>query len=199
MACSYHTNHFDPNCVCCRNDGPYRLSDSFREAANNLGKTKTSIGFDLGKSDSRDCTTFTSIASSTINAGDLVFTEENLETAEKMLRSANVGDRYYFTTPWYKWQYPTYQNLYPLTFTATASCSGEIKPRYTLMQKLSNTLKRVLNDNFKALYKAGYVDGDLNLTDRGWYALKEILFQAHEEALVAHANEYIAEQEAEKK
>lgn len=67
------------------------------------------------------------------------------------------------------------------------------------MQKLTPWLKRALDSGLKTLYKAGYINGDLELTSQGEEALKVIAFDANKEELIASAQTVIDEAEAEKK
>ena len=56
-------------------------------------------------------------------------------------------------------------------------------------------LKRLLDRKAQTLYKAGYINGDLELTEEGKNALNTILFDEHKAALVELAEEAIEEQE----
>jgi len=78
-------------------------------------------------------------------------------------------------------------NLYPLSSLIEEQ---ESKP---MLQKLTNILKRVLNKEMQVQYKAGYRNGDLELTERGTNALLEILAQDREAELADSAREYIKE------
>jgi hypothetical protein len=68
----------------------------------------------------------------------------------------------------------------------------------TTMQKLTSMLKRLLDKDAQTLYKAGYIDGDLKITDLGLEALNTIMFDAHKAELVIAAQEEIDEQEKRK-
>lgn len=57
---------------------------------------------------------------------------------------------------------------------------------------LSAIMKRLLNDKYKALYKAGYLDKELNLTCSGKLALTQIAAEKMEAQFVARAKEKIA-------
>lgn len=85
----------------------------------------------------------------------------------------------------------TYSTSFYADFPATE------EPKKTLMQKLTTTLKRVLNSNMQALYKAGYINGDLELTDTGRRALNTLMLELHEEALAKMAQEDLKEMEKE--
>lgn len=54
-------------------------------------------------------------------------------------------------------------------------------------------MKRLLNDNYKALYKAGYVDKELNLTYSGTLALTQIVAEKMEDVFIFKARQKIAE------
>lgn len=61
------------------------------------------------------------------------------------------------------------------------------------MQKLNAMMKRLLDEDTKKLYKAGFIDGDLKLTDEGKSMLDAIVYDQHKAAMVAAAEEAIAE------
>lgn len=65
----------------------------------------------------------------------------------------------------------------------------------TFMEKLTSTLKRVLNSDLQAMYKAGYINGGLELTSKGQSALFGILLSAHEAELGKLATEELEEAE----
>lgn len=67
-----------------------------------------------------------------------------------------------------------------------------------LMAKLNSMLKRLLDDDSKKLYKAGFIDGELKLTDEGQEMLMAIAFDTHKADLVKAAEEVIAEAKDEK-
>lgn len=64
------------------------------------------------------------------------------------------------------------------------------------MSTIGSMMKRLLDKDTQILVKAGYINGDLELTDKGKSALWAILFSANKEALVAEAKEVL---DAEKK
>jgi hypothetical protein len=68
----------------------------------------------------------------------------------------------------------------------------------TVMSKLTNTFKLLTDKSTQTLRKAGYINGDLELTQEGQAALNSILLAAHKEELVKLAEEKIAEEKAEK-
>ncbi len=63
----------------------------------------------------------------------------------------------------------------------------------SLMQKVSTMMKRLLDADTQTLVKAGFINGDLDLTDEGKEALYAILFDANKTALVAAAKEALTE------
>jgi hypothetical protein len=65
----------------------------------------------------------------------------------------------------------------------------------TLMKTVSNMFKKLTDSKTQTLYKAGYINGDLELTTEGTAALMEITFTANKDALVAQAEAEIAEAE----
>lgn len=71
-----------------------------------------------------------------------------------------------------------------------------LKTKNTIMFKLNNYIKKLVDADTQALLKAGYINGDLQPTGRGQDALISILFFANKDALVAAAKEEIAEAEA---
>jgi hypothetical protein len=68
------------------------------------------------------------------------------------------------------------------------------KQQENKMSKLNNMMKRLLDEPTKKLIKAGYINGDLLLTNEGEEALKAIVFEEKKEALVKMAEEKIAEE-----
>lgn len=65
----------------------------------------------------------------------------------------------------------------------------------TIMKKLTPMLKRMLDKKAQTLYKAGYINGDLELTETGRDALQTITFDTHRDALVTSATEALKEEE----
>ncbi len=63
----------------------------------------------------------------------------------------------------------------------------------TMLKKLSKTLKRILSKPMQSLYKADWVNGDLELTEAGKKNLWAILLEKHEEELAKEADSLIAE------
>ena len=57
--------------------------------------------------------------------------------------------------------------------------------------RLTNLAKKLLDENTRTLIKAGYIDGDLELTDDGQEVLLSILFAEKKEDLVKMAQEEI--------
>lgn len=71
--------------------------------------------------------------------------------------------------------------------------------RISMLTKLNNMMKRLLDKDTQALVKAGYINGDLELTETGKVAIWGILFDTHKSLLVESANADIAEAEEELK
>lgn len=69
----------------------------------------------------------------------------------------------------------------------------------TLMKKLSNFVTKCVDADTQALLKAGYINGDLEPTEKAFDKIDEINFFANRAALVVAANEEIAAEEAEAK
>lgn len=69
----------------------------------------------------------------------------------------------------------------------------------TMLQKVTDALKRALSSALQTQYKAGYINGGLELTPEGVNALMSILADKFSEDLTKSAESYIAEVEKEKK
>lgn len=83
--------------------------------------------------------------------------------------------------------------------TKVANCYNclhdeHLKPKHSIMNKLSNMMKRLLDKDSQALVKAGFINGDLELTGEGQEVLHSLLFQQNKEALVELAQEKLAEE-----
>ena len=61
------------------------------------------------------------------------------------------------------------------------------------MKTLNTMMKKLLDSDTQALVKAGYINGDLELTAEGRDELMAISFDANKAALVAAAQAKIAE------
>lgn len=64
------------------------------------------------------------------------------------------------------------------------------------MTKLNTMMKKLLDSDTQTLVKAGYINGDLELTTAGRDALNGIIFQQNKAALVALAQEALDEEKA---
>ena len=71
----------------------------------------------------------------------------------------------------------------------------DTKPKPSIMKKLSNAVKKFLNADLQAQLKAGYRNGDLELTQEGKDVLLELLADTVADKFTAAANEKIAEEE----
>jgi hypothetical protein len=65
----------------------------------------------------------------------------------------------------------------------------------TTMNKISNAFKKFLNQDLRAQLKAGYRNGDLELTQEGKDVLLEMLADTMADKFTTAANEKIAEEE----
>ena len=70
------------------------------------------------------------------------------------------------------------------------------KSKKTIMTKLNTMMKQLLDADTQTLVKAGYINGDLELTSEGRDALNGIVFQQNKAALVALAQEALDEEKA---
>ena len=69
----------------------------------------------------------------------------------------------------------------------------ELLTSATNMQTLTSTLKRILSPSLQTLYKAGFIDGGLELTDEGKKECWAIMQKELEEQLVSIAKEKLEE------
>lgn len=74
----------------------------------------------------------------------------------------------------------------------------ELINKTTIMKKLSNFYKKLVDADTQALVKAGYLNGDLEPTEKATNALQEILFFDNKNELIKRAQEEIAEEEKNK-
>lgn len=70
------------------------------------------------------------------------------------------------------------------------------KDKKSIMKKISNYYKKFTDAKVQSLVKAGYLNGDLEPTEKAHDAIKEINFFANQDELVKRADEEIAEEEA---
>lgn len=66
-----------------------------------------------------------------------------------------------------------------------------------IIMKLNSMMKRLLNADVKKLIKAGFMNGDLLLTEEGKNAIYALLVETHKKELVEIAKEIIEEQKEE--
>ena len=71
----------------------------------------------------------------------------------------------------------------------------EDKPKKTIMKTLTNTLKKILPGDIQLQYKAGFRNGDIELTQEGVNELINILADKYKAELTARAEEVIKEEE----
>lgn len=81
-----------------------------------------------------------------------------------------------YDSQWNKWTTGTFTPL-------------QDKPKKTVMKKLNNFLKKLVDADTQELLKAGLLNGDLELTCQGIYELQAIMFFANKDAMVARAKE----------
>ena len=83
-----------------------------------------------------------------------------------------------------------------LTIEVTREESPErTQTKQTTMQKITSALKRALNADLQAQYRAGYINGELELTEEGRVVLLAILVGKFSEEFTKEANEKIAGEE----
>jgi len=70
----------------------------------------------------------------------------------------------------------------------------EILKSKTTMQKLTSTLKRILSPELQKLYKAGFIDGNLELTNEGKNEIWALLLKHFEAELTKVAEEKLSEE-----
>lgn len=75
--------------------------------------------------------------------------------------------------------------------------SGEVEDKKPM--KLTSLMKRLLDKDTQTLVKAGYLDTDLDLTNKGQEALLSLLLMANKPELVKMAQEELDEQKENKK
>jgi len=67
------------------------------------------------------------------------------------------------------------------------------------MQKLTPMLRKLLDPSAQKQYKAGFLNGDLELTEKGKTALLTVIYDAHKKELDTLADDVIAEDKEDKK
>ncbi len=92
---------------------------------------------------------------------------------------------------------------YPYSVSFSSNCFGdhelELAKGTNMLQKLTNALKIRLNPKYHKSYKAGLINGDLELTALGTKELDNILFEENLDKLDKVADDIIEEAEEEKK
>lgn len=89
------------------------------------------------------------------------------------------------------------ESVGPILQQAKEKLIEQNKPK-TIMSKLTNSFKLLTDKPTQTLRKAGYIDGDLELTSTGLEALTSILLSVHKEELVKLAEEKLEEEKANK-
>lgn len=72
----------------------------------------------------------------------------------------------------------------------------KVSDKKTIMQKVSIMMKKLLDSDTQTLVKAGYINGDLDLTETGLAALHAVQFDANKAALVVMAQADLDEAKA---
>jgi hypothetical protein len=75
----------------------------------------------------------------------------------------------------------------------------ETDNKSSVMKKVSSMFKALVDADTRTLKEAGFINGDLELTDDGKAELVAILFAANKDALVKIAKEYLEEAKANNK
>jgi len=78
-----------------------------------------------------------------------------------------------------------------LSLTEVIKETGKIK---SMVKTLGTMMKKLLDGDTQALVKAGYINGDLELTSEGQNELMAILFEANKSSLVAAAKTKLDEE-----
>lgn len=110
-------------------------------------------------------------------------------------RFEQVKELRYYTVPADFFDFQTYTNSWKIIGWDTAET---IKPKKTIMTTLNTMMKKLLDADTQTLVKAGYINGDLELTTEGKQALIEIIFDLNKSALVAVAQAKLDEAKADK-
>jgi len=137
-----------------------------------------------------------------IKIGDWVRTNGGVDVTRSFFEG-EIGEIYY--DRFYVWQNEidgSRGSISPFTRGYKYSCvifwssPGEIEilKSETTMQKLTSTLKRVLSPELQKLYKAGLIDGNLELTDEGQNEIWALLLKQFEAELTKVAEEKLSEE-----
>lgn len=125
------------------------------------------------------------------------YTTEYLELVEEPKRKIEIPANYYSVPEWKFDQRETIEKIYREWIAPELNN----KPKQTIMQKLTSALKRALSADKQTLYKAGLINGGLDLSSEGRNAYVNALFQNdgdHTKAvaeMVEAAKEELAEDE----
>lgn len=96
---------------------------------------------------------------------------------------ADVGDGYYIL------DYKNEKCVWEVDVELVSSSNNQ-KP---MTQKISAIAKKLLDGDTKTLIKAGFIDNNLDLTDKGTAALNAIVFEQNKAALVEAAKAEVEE------
>ncbi len=84
---------------------------------------------------------------------------------------------------------------YKVSFSIANFAENELELiNQKIMNQVKAMFKRLTDAGAQTLYKAGYINGDLELTDKGTRALNAINFDANKPALVAEAQAELDEE-----
>ena len=122
----------------------------------------------------------------------------NCEGLDVFIHKMNDEWYYYTISPndtWSgdRWRYSCHEKITEID--AYCELVSSSKNKKTTMNKLTSMLKRLLDADSQLLYKAGFLNGDLEITEEGLKELNGILFNAYMPQLVEKAKEIIAEEE----
>lgn len=131
------------------------------------------------------------IKSSKFKVGDLVKIHKPIDTSKSPTWITPDMDKYdgkiivLTKTSGYYWRHDRWnfsENWLELI-------NNKVDNKQTIMQKLNSMIKRLLDKDSQALYEAGFIDGDLRITQRGKEELDGIIFEANKAELVRLAKE----------
>jgi hypothetical protein len=123
---------------------------------------------------------------------ELELIEPETRTAGKVMMRMAIDDARLSLHPMF---YPFSKDFDKPLIVSDWDC--DIAPRKKpIMSRLNNMMKRLLDSDTQTLVKAGYINGDLELTDKGQEALDSVLFAANKAELVTLAQADLNENQA---
>ena len=86
-------------------------------------------------------------------------------------------------------------NFYATEYSAKVACAEKVYKlnNYTNKMKITNIVKKILDVDTRTLVKAGFINGDLALTDEGVSELVGLIFLEKKNELVKVAQEKLYE------